>query len=318
MGDDALTRGRETRMVASPHSAGSRERRLPLYLRIRPQSANELGGTRSLQAPQVLSTKQSAPAYSFGGSSGARLVVSPATSPGPVYKVRSTLGTASISFGTAEQRPRAPNQKRFSGHSTSPGPASYTLPPSIGSSMVLGRMRSSRASSFGTAPARGNFLPQSAQTPGAKYDLPRNATREGLRPQLGATWSNQPRYPESAELSSRPGPASYSRPSSIGRGNVESTLRNEPGFGFGTSSRANSDFAAVALRRSKDYPGAGTYMLGSTLGAQLLSNKRSSNGRAFSRADRFKELAVAETFLEGAGYASLGYDTTPGPGQYVV
>lgn len=299
--------------------AGKRasKRELPLHLR-RPQSANELGGTRSIQAPQLLSTKHSAPAYSFGGSSADRLKVVLATSPGPMYAVRSTLGTSSISFGTAEQRPRPQDQRKFSHHSTTPGPASYALPSSIGASHVLSRMHSARASSFGTAPARSNAFARSASTSSARYSLPSGVTREGKRAALGSTWSNAPRYADSAELANAPGPASYSRPSSIGRGNIESTLRNEPAVGFGTASRANSDFTALALKHSRNYPGAGAYNHPSQLGPQLLSEKRSARGMPFARADRFKRLAVDESFVEGCGYASEGQLVSPGPGDYVV
>jgi hypothetical protein len=296
----------EMREVIQHEGARARKREvheLPLYLRIRPQSANELGGTRSLQAPQVLSTKTSAPAYSFGGSTSARLKLTAATSPGPIYKVQSTLGTAAVSFGTAEQRPRAANQRRFSHHSTAPGPASYVLPSSIGASHVISRMKSSRASSFGTAPARRELWSRNTVSPGAKYDV-RAVTREGKRRPLGATWSSQPRMAVNSGASLAPGPASYSRPSSVGRGNIESTLRNQPAVSFGTASRANSDFTALALRASGNYPGAGSYSHNSMLGPQLLSERRSAQGTRFAQADRFKQLAADETFIEGAGYGA--------------
>jgi hypothetical protein len=172
--------------------------------------------------------------------------------------------------------------------------------------MALSRMRSSRASGFGTAPARLDHFTLSNNTPGAKYRLPQGVTREGRQRNLGATWSNAPKYATDATkaAANAPGPGSYSRNSSVGRGNVESTLRNEPAIGFGTASRSNSDFAAVSLRRSKDLPGAASYTLPSTLGRQLLSEKQSSRGVRFGHGDRFKKLAVDETFLDGMGYGA--------------
>jgi hypothetical protein len=275
----------------------------------RPMSANDLrvmGGCRSMSAPQVLSTKGSAPAFSFGNGHARKIPLDRATSPGPVYAIKSTLGSAAVSFGTAEQRPRTAGQTRFSHHSTVPGPASYGLPSSIGTAMALSRMRSSRASGFGTAPARLDLFTLSNQTPGAKYRLPQGVTREGRQRNLGATWSNAPKYAtsETKAAANSPGPGSYSRNSSVGCGNVESTLRNQPAIGFGTASRNGSDFAAVALRRSKDLPGAASYTLPSTLGRQLLSEKSSSRCARFAQGDRFKPLAVDETFLDGMGYGA--------------
>lgn len=278
---------------------------------VRPMSANDLrvmGGCRSMSAPQVLSTKGSAPAFSFGNGHARKLPLPRATSPGPVYAIKSTLGTAAVSFGTAEQRPRVEGQKRFSHHSRAPGPASYGLPSSIGTSMTLSRMRSSRASGFGTAPARLDHFTLSNNTPGAKYRLPEGVTRAGRQRNLGATWSNAPKYStsETKAAANAPGPGSYTLGSSVGHGhgNVESTLRNQPAIGFGTASRANSDFEAVALKRSKDLPGAASYTLPSTLGRQVLSEKHSSNGSRFAQSDRFKKLAVDETFLDGMGYGT--------------
>lgn len=310
----AAPRGGMDAQPAGAWPASSARKPLPLYLRIRPQTANELGGTRSLQAPQVLSTKLSAPKFSFGGSTSARLSVVPATSPGPIYHVRSTLGNGSVSFGSAEQRPRPDT----SSSRNSPGPASYTLPASVGSSMVLGRMRSSRASSFGTAPARIDHFPGSTQAPGAKYDVPRSATREGVDRPGGARWAKGARYADPPDLATSPGPMSYTIPSSVGRGIPVSTMRNEPGVRFGTSSRDNGDYEAVRLKHARNYPGAASYTLGSQLGLQLLSTKRSTSGRPFTTADRFKQLAVDESFLEGNGYAPIGFETAPGPGTYVV
>lgn len=291
----------ELRRMVADAGAAARRKPLPLYLRIRPQSANELGGTRSLQAPQLLSTKLSAPAYSFGGSAVKRLAVAPSASPGPVYDVRSSgLGNIAVSFGAPEHRPR---KLRSAGD---PGPASYSLPSSIGAHMFNGRMRSSRASSFGTAPARLDHFLGKERTPGAKYDLPRNMTREGLKTGRSCKWSGRAGGhddPAGRHASTSPGPASYSQPATIGRGKiVVSTLRNEPAFGFGTASRDNSDFAAIALKHSRDSPGAGSYGLPSTLGPQLLSHRRSAKGRPFSKADRFQRLAVDAHFVEALGF----------------
>mmetsp|Transcript_15431 Transcript_15431/g.45111 ORF Transcript_15431/g.45111 Transcript_15431/m.45111 type:complete len:330 (-) Transcript_15431:113-1102(-) len=295
-----------------------RPKRMPLYLRLRPQSANELGGTRAFQAPQLLSTKASSPGFSFGGSSSDRLKLAPAASPGPIYGARSTLGGSNVSFGTGEQRPRPAGQRKYARHSRAPGPASYSLPPSIGGSQVLDRMRSSRSSSFGTAAQRA--LPFSSQeTPGAKYSLPPGVTRMGRRENSGFTWSNKPRYPPpDRNAAMLPGPASYSRPSTVGRGNVESTLPNSAAVGFGTSTRETSGFVAIAQKNAKHYPGVGAYNHAPMIGSQLLSDKRSSKQVAFKSADRFKRLTTEPAYIEGNGFASEIADVTPGPGQYVV
>lgn len=278
------------------------KRGMPLYLQNRPASPNELGGTRKLQAPQVLSTKHSAPAYSFGGST-ARTRLPSSTSPGPVYGLGSTLGGANISFGTSEQRPRPGHQRRYSRQTLTPSPASYSLPPSIGSGQVLERMRSAPSVSFGTAPQRA--LPFSSQnTPGAKYQIDAALTRTGKAAAIGLAWSNQPRYPDMKDVASLPGPASYDIVSSIGAGNIESTLSNAPAVGFGTAMRSETDFMALELRQKQHIPGVGTYDHTSMLGEQHVSDKRSPGGVVWPHADRFKPIAVEEKFIDGQGFGA--------------
>lgn len=254
-----------------------------------------IGGTRAFGAPQVLSTRESPPQISMSSRHCSRDEES--RSPGPIYALPEAFdGKHAVGMGHP-----APKRKSVSSLRMTPGPASYSLPPSIGGTQPLGRMRSAPSFGFGTASQR--ELPFKAYDgPGPKYSVPSKVDRHGVRPTTAVTWSAQPRYPAAADPS--PGPAAYTKKSSIGLGNVESTLSDAPAVGFGTSSREDSDFVALALKHAGSYPSGGSYNIPGMLGRQLLAGRRSLTGPSFSKADRFQQIIVDDKRPGQSGYGA--------------
>jgi len=278
-------------------------------------------GSRSMCGSQVLSQKSSAPSFSFG-SAPSRLTFTGAAargdqtlqasvssggavSPGPIYNpspASKWMGDAPTpKFGTQEQRPAtgaaALDVSKLTGKSTLPGPGSYPQPPSVGK-QPLTRCHSYATYSFGNQRQRENPAKATA-SPGPVYE-PRG-TKNGAMDRAAYSFGNEIRTKNRDASLRTPGPGNYNYKSAMGL-QVYSTQRTSMTVGFGTPGRGEGGRGILPLE-GRASPGP-IYMNAGGLRRQALSDRRTAEVAAFTRAERFRP--------GDAGPSG------PGPGEYIV
>jgi len=214
------------------------------------------GTTRSTFGDQPVSYRKSAPSYGFGAA---------------------TRDTAQKCFVSQEH-----TIKSHAGRS-SPGPAVYLLPPSVGGKQPDGRKADPPVWGFGTAQ---RFRPKSAPV---KPDGHRGNT---------------------------PGPGAYSTPPASVGPQVLGRHTTEPQMGFGTAERKNVRKVWISQEHMKldmhgmDSPGPAVgYQIPSTMGKQVHSTAESPAAWVFGSAARAKD----QPGRESPGPASVTLPQSVGP-----
>ncbi len=284
-------------------------------------------GTRSTLGAQTLSTKSSAPSFSFGSGpsrihfdgaaarEGGKRGIQPSVGsglgagPGPIYNpapARKWLGDAPAPhFGTQQQRPLSMKEKsdisRLTGKSKLPGPGQYAAPSSLGT-QALGRSRSTSAFSFGTSKQRVSAALHTA-SPGAVYDVPQPATFRGNVRKASYSFGHEVRNKALSD-DHNPGPGVYAQRGALGH-QPSSTHVSGRTAGFGNP-RVNTKAGRSAMPLEGRYSPGPIYMAQSGTRKQTLSTKRSMPVMGFPRSERFGSSAPKP----GSG--------TPGPGEYII
>lgn len=232
--------------------------------------------TRSMLGDQPMSTKKSSPSYGFGTSS--REVAKKVF----VSQQHTILATAGLH---------------------SPGPASCTLPNSVGEKQPNSRKQDPPSWGFGTA---NRFRPMSAPANPAPGHHGRPQSAHGV--QVDSKFKSQPlfgfgtatrKHTSKVFLSAEhnkiedhgrasPGPATYLLKAAIGP-QLESQMATEPAWQFGGSARARADVG-------RESPGP-VYLLPQSVGPQPDSRKPRAATPGFGAATREKQGKVCASAI---------------------
>jgi hypothetical protein len=222
--------------------------------RVKARPSSSTMTTRSMLGDQPL--KASAPKFSFGSSTRDQA--------GKVFVSQEHTALATAGKG-------------------SPGPAVYTLPPSVGGKQPDGRRADPPAWGFGTAQ---RFRPRTA-----------------------------PVKPD-GHAGNNPGPGHYSAPPASVGPQVLGRLKSEPLVGFGTAERKNVRKVFISQQHQKtDLYGMGSpgpaaaYTLKSTMGKQEHSTAASMPSWVFGSASRAKD----QPGLNSPGPAAYSLPQSVGP-----
>jgi len=299
---------------------------------------------RSMLGDQLISTRESAPAFGFGTGTRAhqektfltedhaKLNLDPKRSPGPaVYEKKSTLGSQLESINGTEPQWVFGTSDRFSKPTKEamkfPAANAYTLKPAIGgqtsslhpSQPVYGMGSSTREGVRKVYVSEGHSTSAFAGvgSPGPAV----HTLRPGIGPQVYSTkqtpaawaFAKNERFqdPELRRQSKLPAPNAYESPSSVGA-QVASTRHSAPLPGFGTSTRENMTkvFLTPAHEKvsfGKASPGPLSYSLQGSIGKQTMSPKKDMPSWGFGSCDRWYTRNMAKR------HANL-----PAPGAYNI
>jgi len=299
---------------------------------------------RSMLGDQLISTRESAPAFGFGTGTRAhqektfitedhaKLNLDPKKSPGPAaYGKKSTLGSQLESTSNTEPQWVFGSNARFAKPSVEqlkfPAANAYTLKPAIGGQLdslkpsqpVYGMGSSTREGVrkiyVSEEHATATFAGVGSPGPASYMLQPAIGLQCLSIKQTPPTWAfaKNERFqdPDIRRAAKLPAPNAYSQPSSVGP-QLASTRCSAPLPGFGTSTREHMSkvFLTPAHEKvqfGKASPGPLSYTQHPSIGKQLMSPKRDQPSWGFGSCDRWYTRNMAKR------HADL-----PAPGAYNI
>ena len=285
--------------------------------------------------PQILSARDTAPAYGFGSSGRAdttKLFLTKEQTatyvgkvgPGPIYDVPSSVG-----YQTLSKNNTAPSYK-FGSRAASdvnlnrvshPSPGEYGAGPMSVGPQFLSNNENSTSWKFGSGNRWSKFVNQRKEfdeTPGMGLPgLPAGWLGDAAAFTMGASKryeigvgipGSRPSFRKS------PGPGTYKTAIALGP-QIMSNKESASHAKFGTSSRLQQEKVYLTAGHERAMfgiysPAPNTYGATSSLGQQWLSRNPNAQNFKFGTADRFSEIRSKD--------GSVALRPTPGPGSYGV